>query len=134
MKIENCLDAISRDAAWMWIVRRFLLSAGLLGPCCPSCGARITSEKALRSFFGLRRTYCKSCDKVFTPTAGTPIHETSWVPEEFWELMILHLAGRRPVEIAQHLGKSAGTVREMLDKVELCRSAEQHPLGSSLTT
>ena len=119
MKIEDCLAVIGREPAWSWIIEKFLPA----GPSCPGCRAPIGTEKALVSFFQLRRTYCKECDRVFTPTAGSPIHETSWQPEEFLKLMILSLAGRTPVEIAQHLGKSPATVRDMLAKVELLQVA-----------
>lgn len=115
MQIEDCLDIIGRDASWGWIVRQFLPQ----GPACPSCSAPISSKKALARFFSLERTYCKECDRVFRPTAGSPIHETRWQPEEFVKLMILDLAGRSPVEIGQHLGKSASSVRDMLAKVDL---------------
>jgi len=123
MRIEDCLAVIGREPAWSWIVGQFLPA----GPSCPGCRAPIETGKALASFFQLRRTYCKECDRVFTPTAGSPIHETSWQPEEFLKLMILSLAGRTPVEIAQHLGKSAATVRDMLAKVELLQVPPVEP-------
>lgn len=119
MRIEDCLAVIGRDAAWLWIVQAYRPA----GPCCPSCGARIQSDKALDSFLNLKRTWCKGCGRAFTPTFGTPIHETSWQPEEFLQWQILHLAGRVPVEIARHLGKSPAAVRDMTAKVELMRTS-----------
>ena len=118
MQIEDCLDVIGRDSSWYWIVQRFIPQ----GPACPGCLAPITSEKALARFFALERTYCKKCGRVFRPSSGSPIHETSWQPEEFLKLMILASAGRSPVEIAQYLGKSASSVRDMLAKVELLQA------------
>jgi len=119
MKIEDCLTIIGRDGAWIWIVEQFLSGR----PHCPGCGAPIRSDRALATFFEFRRTWCKECDRTFSPTAGTPIHETSWQPEEFLKFQILSLSGRSPVEIAQYLGKSVPTVRDMLLKVELLQAS-----------
>jgi transposase-like protein len=118
MNVEDCLTVIGRDAAWIWIVEKFIAT----GPHCPWCKESVRTDRAISSFFELRRTWCKECERTFTPTVGTPIHETSWQPEEFLQFMILSLSGRSSVEIAQHLGKSASTVRDMLAKVELLLS------------
>lgn len=119
MRIEDCLTVVGRYGAWIWIVEQFVAT----GPCCPRCKEQIRTDRALAAFFELRRTWCKACGHTFTPTAGTPIHETSWQPEEFLKFQILSLSGRSPVEIAQYLGKSASTVRDMLAKVELLQAA-----------
>jgi hypothetical protein len=118
-RIEDCLSVIRRDGAWRWIVSTFLTD----GPRCPICGSPVTSDRSVASFFELKKTWCGKCEKSFTPTINTPIHETSWKPEEFLKFQILTLAGRSPTEIAKHLGKSRAAVRDMAAKVELLQAA-----------
>lgn len=115
MQLEEILDIIDRPAAWRWIVRRYFPD----GVKCPNCGSPITGEKALAAFSCQERTYCRNCDKSFRPRALTPLAGTEWEPEEFVKLMALSVSGRRTVEIAETLGKSAGCVKGMIERVEL---------------
>lgn len=125
LKLEDLLRVIGRKEAWGWMVEWYLPA----GPACPSCGSAIEG-RSLQTFFSFRRTSCRACSRVFTPTAGTPIHDTSWQPEEYVSLLALHLAGRKPAEIAQHLVKHQATIREMLDKVALWPDPCCHHLKS----
>lgn len=115
IKIEDCLHIIGRLAAWGWIVERF--TPGDLK--CPACGSILESEKARMRFLNLERTYCKTCNRVILPTAGTPLRDTCWQPEELVKLVILADAGRTVAEIGKALGKGRESVKTMLDRVEL---------------
>lgn len=119
MQLEALLDIVDRPAAWRWIVRRYLPG----GVVCPGCGAPITGEKALAAFDALERTYCRACAKTFRPRAVTPLAGTEWEPEEFVKLLLLAASGRRPADIARLFGKSAGCVRDMLERVDLLEAA-----------
>lgn len=41
------------------------------GPKCASCGARITGDRALKTFWRGDRTYCAGCGCKFSPRANT---------------------------------------------------------------
>jgi hypothetical protein len=56
---------------------------------------------------------------VVLPTAGTPLHDTCWQPEELVKLIILADAGRTVAEISKALGKGRESVKTMLERVEL---------------
>jgi transposase-like protein len=115
MKTEDLLGVVGRSAAWQ-LLRHLYHPAG---PVCPGCGSAIEGSRAVAAWSELRRVYCAGCGHKFQPTVGTPIHETSWQPEEFVQLLLLADAGRRPAQIAAVLGKSVPCVRDMLDRVKL---------------
>lgn len=126
---EELLPAVIRSAAWSVMQQRFHPA----GPACPNCGAAITGPRALTAWVDLRRVYCSGCGHKFQPTVGTPIHETSWQPEEFVQLLLLHQAGRRPAQIAAVLRKSVPCVRDMLERVRLL-GTEERQLDTDQTT
>lgn len=113
--VEIVLEAVSRASAWEWMIASFLPA----GPICPNCDSDSFGPRALETFREGGRVYCKSCDSCFAATHGTPIHGTSWGPEEFVRLLMLHFSGRRPASIAASLGKSVTSVRSMLDRSAL---------------
>ncbi len=114
MKLDNVLDIIDRPTAWAWIRRTYLPD----GVVCPVCGAIVTGAKALASFADLERTYCTGHRSTFRPlSAIAPLRGTEWAPEEFVKLLVLHLAEQSASDIAALLGKSAGCVRGMLDRL-----------------
>lgn len=116
MKIEHVLAVIDRPAAWAWI-RAHYLPAGVI---CPSCGATVVGSRAINSFIAMARTYCKSCGGTFQAKAAIPVlRGTEWHPEEYVKLILLHLAGQQPAQIAGILGKSTSCVRGMLDRIEI---------------
>lgn len=124
MKLEQILDIIDRPTAWAWI-RRTYLPAGVV---CPVCGAMITGSLALASFSDLKRTYCTGHGGSFRPQAAiAPLRGTEWAPEEFVKLLILSGAGQGTADIAPLLGKSAGCVRDMLDRLSVLDL--KHPTG-----
>jgi hypothetical protein len=114
-EIEMLLGSVNRSSAWGWMIASYLPA----GPICPNCDSEISGMRALETFKTGGRVYCKLCSSSFVATHGTPIHGTSWQPEEFARLLMLHFFGRRPVDIADQLGKSAGSVRGMLDRYTL---------------
>lgn len=120
--VEQLLGAVVRPAAWAWMQARYLQS----GPVCPGCGAAITGPRALAAWHELRDVYCAGCGRSSSATVGTPIHTTSWQPEEYVQLLYLVSAGRSVVRIAASLGKSERCVRDMLDRV-LLLDAEASP-------
>jgi len=113
--IETALQVVVRSAAWAWMCREYLPD----GPVCPGCGAPITGARAFAAFQECGQVYCAGCGKRFRATTGTPIHETSWQPEEYLQCLILHLAGKSSAAIGAHLGKSGHAVRDMLERVQL---------------
>ena len=127
MQLESILDIVSRPAAWRWIVQRYAPG----GVVCPACGAPITGERALAAFEAMERTYCRACDRTFRPRSVTPLAGTAWEPEEFVRLLLLDCAHWKTTDIARQLGKSAGCVRDMLERVEL---TERHLAVSRAST
>ncbi|WP_020675295.1 hypothetical protein [Geopsychrobacter electrodiphilus] len=115
LEIEDLIGAIERSGAWKWMVQTYLPPC----PICPSCKEQITGPRALATFWEMGRVYCKSCGSTFTPTNGTPIHETSWSPEEYVKLMLLLNADRSHSEIAATLGKSSGAIKDMRERIAL---------------
>lgn len=115
IETEELLAVVTRLAAWEWLQSRYLQS----GPICPSCQSPITGTRALAAWQDLRKVYCAGCGHTFRPTSGTPIHETSWQPEELVKLLLLVDAGRTTAQMAASLGKSAGCIRDMLERVRL---------------
>jgi hypothetical protein len=67
----------------------------------------------------MRLVYCSACRHKFRATEGTPIHGTSWQPEEFVRLVVLDGYGLIPTEIARAVGKSLSGVCDMLERLEL---------------
>ena len=128
IKLEECLNLIGRLAAWGWIVARFVPGAVR----CPTCGTELTSEKAVKRFLAMERTYCKACDRVVLPTAGTPLHDTCWQPEELVKLVILADAGRTVAEISKALGKGRESVKTMLERVELALLPDGAPSDTGM--
>jgi transposase-like protein len=126
VKIEEVLAAVVRPAAWSWMQHRYLQS----GPTCPACAERIIGARALAAWHELRRVYCASCGRSFAPTAGTPISETSWQPEEFVQLLLLADAGRTPAQIGAALGKTSACIRDMIERVRLHHIVETAPTDS----
>lgn len=123
--MEKVLQVVVRSAAWEWMCREYLPD----GPVCPGCGSAITGARAVAAFQDCGQVYCAGCGKRFRATTGTPIHETSWQPEEYVQFLILHLAGRSPAEIGSYLGKSGHAVRDMLERIQL-----RHDSPRSLAT
>jgi len=121
--LEQLLAAVVRPAAWSWMQRAYLPA----GPVCPVCQAAITGARALAAWHDLRKVFCAGCGHTFRPTAGTPIHETSWQPEEYVQCMLLAAAERTPAQIAAAIGKSSACVRDMLERIRL-----RHPPCDSL--
>lgn len=119
VEVENLLDIVTRGAAWGWIRRSYHPA----GPVCPGCGSPITGARALAAWSDLRKVYCAGCGCQFRPTVGTPLHETSWQPEEYIQLLLLAAVGRKADQIAATLGKSGGCIRDMLDRVRLRHAA-----------
>lgn len=115
IETEELLAVVTRLAAWEWMQRRYLQS----GPVCPSCQSPITGARALAAWQDLRKVYCAGCGHTFRPTSGTPIHETSWQPEELVKLLLLVDAGRTAAQMASSLGKSSRCIRDMLERVRL---------------
>lgn len=115
IEVENLLDIVTRGAAWGWIQRAYHPA----GPVCPGCGSPITGPRALAAWSNLRKVYCAACGCQFRPTVGTPLHETSWQPEEYIQLLLLAAAGRKADQIAATLGKSAGCIRDMIDRARV---------------
>jgi len=115
VEIERVLQVVARGAAWAWMCREYLPA----GPVCPGCGSPITGARAIAAFQDCGQVYCAGCGKRFRATTGTPIHETSWQPEEYVQCLILHLAGKGHAEIGTHLGKSGHAVRDMLERIRL---------------
>jgi transposase-like protein len=113
--IEKALQVVVRSAAWEWMRNEYLPA----GPVCPGCGTAITGARALLAFRDCGQVYCAGCGKRFRATFGTPIHETSWQPEEYLQCLILHLAGKSPSAIGAQLGKSGHAVRDMLERIRL---------------
>lgn len=113
--IEKALQVVVRSAAWLWMCREYLPA----GPICPGCGAPIIGARAIAAFQECGQVYCAGCGKRFRATTGTPIHETSWQPEEYLQCLILHLAGKSPAAIGAHLGKSGHAVRDMIERIQL---------------
>jgi len=101
------------------------------GPLCPNCSSRIVGARALTAWREMRKVYCASCGHTFRPTAGTPIHETSWQPEEFVQCLFLAGAGRSQVQISARLGKSTACVRDMLERIRLRHPTEPPQLLAS---
>lgn len=118
LDIEDLLGAIEQAGAWKWMVQTYLSP----WPICPGCREQITGPRALATFWEMGRVYCKSCGSTFKPTAGTPIHETSWTPVEYVKLLLLIRADRTTADIASTLGKSASAVRDMRERVALRHS------------
>jgi len=114
-QIESLVNAIQQDGAWRWMVAFYHPR----GPGCPNCRQPISGPRALDSFWSLGRVYCKACDSTFTATSGTPIHETSWSPEQFVKFCFLIATGRSAAQIALILGKGTDTVRNMRERVEI---------------
>jgi len=123
IRIEELLDAVVRPAAWSWMQRRYLPA----GPVCPSCSRTITGARALDAWNNLRKVYCAGCGHTFSAKAGTPIHETSWQPEEYVQCLCLAGAKRTPGQIAKAIGKSSACVRDMLERIRL-----RHPSCDSV--
>lgn len=116
VRLETILQAVvTRSAAWEWMCREYLSA----GPVCPGCGESITGARALAAWRDLGTVYCAGCGRRFVATLGTPIHQTSWQPEEYLQCLALHVSGRRGSEIAAHLGKSGHAVRDMLDRIAI---------------
>lgn len=126
VEIENLLDVVTRGEAWGWIQRTYHPS----GPFCPGCGSAITGPRALAAWSDLRKVYCAACGSQFRATVGTPLHETSWQPEEYIQLLLLAAVGRKADQIAAVLGKSAGCIRDMLERVRLRHADSTCPAGS----
>jgi len=113
ISLEQILAAIDRASAWAW-VRRIHLPGGVV---CPVCGAIVTGSRAIASFVALERTYCAAHGSTFRPqSAVAQLRGTEWSPEEYWKLRLLHKLQLPAAEIARILGKSAGCVRDMIDK------------------
>lgn len=113
ISLEQILAAIDRASAWAW-VRQLHLPGGVI---CPVCGAVVTGSRALASFENLERTYCAAHGSTFRPqSAVAQLRGTEWSPEEYWKLRLLHQVQLPPAEIARILGKSAGCVRDMIDR------------------
>lgn len=128
--LESILQAVVvRSAAWAWMAQEYLPA----GPICPGCGGAITGARALAAFRELGTVYCAGCGKRFVATFGTPIHETSWQPEEYVQCLALHLAGRKPADIGAHLGKSGHAVRDMLDRIRLRHAGPDTPCVAAST-
>jgi len=129
LNCEDLIAAVDRSAAWELLQRRFHPA----GICCPSCGAAITGPRALDAWREMRRVYCSSCGHKFSATIGTPIHDTSWQPDDLVRMLLLADAGRSPARIAEVLGKSTACVRDMLDRVALVvgRSTQPDQLGTA---
>jgi hypothetical protein len=114
MKLDRILDIIDRPTAWAWIRRQYLPD----GPICPGCGQAITGHRALVSFDNLERTYCKSCGSNSPARAFIPmLRGTEWQPEEYCKLLLLQATCVPLAYIAALLGKSAGCVRDMLERL-----------------
>ncbi len=119
IKIEEILSIVSRPAAWSWMQGQYLQN----GPICPACSAVITGPRALAAWHDLRRVYCAGCGHTFRPTAGTPLADTSWQPEEFVQLLFLISAERTAAQIGQALGKSPACIRDMIERIRLQQRA-----------
>lgn len=128
IETEELLAVVTRLAAWEWMQRRYLQS----GPVCPSCQSPITGTRALAAWQDLRKVYCAGCGHTFRPTSGTPIHETSWQPEELVKLLLLVEAGRTTAQMAASLSKSSGCIRDMLERIRIWDAAglEGHTASS----
>jgi transposase-like protein len=118
--VVELIGAAGDVAAWGGMTRRYLGEV----PTCSRCGAQITGSRALGTFFVCSRTWCASCSTRFNPAEGTPICSTSWSPVEYSEQILLLAIGASVAQLEAHLGKSAGTIREMIDRVQLL-----HPEG-----
>jgi hypothetical protein len=130
VQVEQLLGMVVRPAAWAWMRERYLQS----GPVCPGCGAAITGPRALSAWLDLRDVYCAGCGKSFAATVGTPIHGTSWQPEEFGQLLQLLGAGRTVARIAASLGKSERCVRDMIERLHLVGGVPALPVESASST
>lgn len=119
--LEQTLETVTRWAAWSLIDQQYHPAGAL----CPECDKAITGHRALAAWSELRRVYCASCESEFSPTVGTPLHNTSWQPEELVRLVILLEAGRSRSQIAAALGKSSNCIRDMQDRLSLLHPARQ---------
>jgi hypothetical protein len=115
MELTYWLETIDRNSAWKRMARRYHPG----GPICPKCSELITGTRALFAYSEMRNVYCRACQAEFSATAGTPIHATSWQPEQFVRLVILSEAGMAANDIAALVGKSTACVRDMLERLEL---------------
>ena len=115
VRVEGVVLAVGAESAWAWMCRRYLGQAAV----CGRCGSSITGVRALASFRACRRTFCSSCGTRFNPAEGTPISGTTWLPEQYVQLLILRSAGFSVREIAEELGKSESSTRDMIDRAQL---------------
>jgi transposase-like protein len=115
IQTEELLAVFERAPSWSWIVGKYLAGR----PICPRCGQDLQGEKPRESFLSLERTFCRSCNKKFTPTEGTPLHRTRWQPEEFVRLIYMVGVGLSLARIGKALGKSPESIRDMLERARL---------------
>lgn len=130
VKLETILQAVvTRSAAWEWMCREYLPA----GPICPGCGESITGARALAAWRDLGTVYCAGCGRRFVATLSTPIHQTSWQPEEYLQCLALYAAGRRAAEVAAHIGKSTHAVRDLLDRIAIVHADHDRSTPAPIT-
>lgn len=96
------------------------------GAHCPECGSTLESEATIRNFWEMRRCQCQVCNKWFTATTRTILHNSQLDMRQFFVLATFLPIGMPIEEIARIAGISPGTVR--LWKLKLLQSGKRRKL------
>ena len=90
------------------------------GAHCPACGMRLEDETTVKNFWELKRCECKVCNRWFSATIGTILHNSQLDMRQFFVLATFLPLGMPVEEVARIVGISPGTVR--LWKIKLSQT------------
>lgn len=92
------------------------------GAQCASCGAPITGQKALGTFFRGQRTYCSACDSKFSPRAGTILADSKLTYAQFEMILVGLSLGLDHQRIARIAAVHIDTVASWSAKIRFWES------------
>lgn len=105
---------ISAKASRYW----FLSKLHPDGAYCPHCNRKLTGERAIKSFWDGRRTWCKSCQKQFYATTDTVLNNTELNFQKLYLLLVLSALGIQEKIIAEILNIHPDTVKKWQRKLK----------------
>lgn len=100
-------DFFAEDVCQAWILKALHPD----GAYCPRCGQRIEDEITLKNFWMMLRCKCKSCQKWFTATVGTILHNSQLTMRQSFALAVLMALGLTNKQIAGIIGIHPDSVR-----------------------
>ncbi|MEK6812724.1 MAG: hypothetical protein AABX86_01260 [Nanoarchaeota archaeon] len=107
---------LNNEICTRWLINRLHPD----GAVCPHCQTKIIDETTLDNFANMSRCKCKSCNKWFSATVGTILHNAHLEPAEVYLLAVLLELKIDIKTIAKILGVHPGSIKNWKMKFEVC--------------